>query len=183
MAAGSGALSLPAARLGALVTATDITPAMIERLAERARREGLDVVTRVMDGHALELDDDHFDIAGSQYGVMLFPDLPRALREMKRVTRPGGRVFLVVYGAPTQVEFLGFFMAAMQANVPGFTGLPLDPPPLPFQVADPDRLRQALVAAGLKDVRVETVTQATEFRSGQASVGLDREQQPARDAC
>jgi len=93
VAAGSGALSLPAARLGALVTATDITPAMIERLAERARREGLDVATRVMDGHALELDDDHFDIAGSQYGVMLFPDLPRALREMKRVTRPGGRVF------------------------------------------------------------------------------------------
>jgi len=166
VAAGSGALSLPAARLGALVTATDIAPAMIERLAERARREGLDVATRVMDGHALELDDDHFDIAGSQYGVMLFPDLPRALREMKRVTRPGGRVFLVVYGAPTQVEFLGFFMAAMQANVPGFTGLPLDPPPLPFQVADPALLRQALVAAGLKDVRVETVTQATEFRSG-----------------
>ena len=46
VAAGSGALSLPAARLGALVTATDITPAMIERLAERARREGLDVATR-----------------------------------------------------------------------------------------------------------------------------------------
>ena len=102
VAAGSGALSLPAARLGALVTATDITPAMIERLDERARREGLDIETRVMDGHALELDDDRFDIAGSQYGVMLFPDLPRALREMKRVTAPGGRVFLVVYGAPTR---------------------------------------------------------------------------------
>ena len=166
VAAGSGALSLPAARLGARVTATDITPAMIERLGERARREGLDVETRVMDGHALELDDDSFDIAGSQYGVMLFPDLPRALREMKRVTRPGGRVFLVVYGAPTQVEFLGFFMAAMQATVPGFTGLPLDPPPLPFQVADPELLRQALVDAGLKDVRVDTVTQQMEFRSG-----------------
>ena len=166
VAAGSGALSLPAARLGALVTATDITPAMIERLAERARGEGLEVETRVMDGHALELDDDRFDIAGSQYGVMLFPDLPRALREMKRVTRPGGRVFLVVYGAPTQVEFLGFFMAAMQATVPSFTGLPLDPPPLPFQVADPELLRQALVDAGLKDVHVDTVTQEMEFRSG-----------------
>ena len=127
VAAGSGALSLPAARLGARVLATDITPAMIERLAERAGREGLDVETRVMDGHALELDDDSFDVAGSQYGVMLFPDLPRAVREMKRVTRPGGRVFLVVYGAPTQVEFLGFFMAAMHAAVPGFTGLPRIP--------------------------------------------------------
>ena len=60
---------------------------------------------------------------------------------MKRVTRPGGRVFLVVYGPPTQFEFLGFFMAAIQAAVPGFTGLPLDPPPLPFQVADPALLR------------------------------------------
>ena len=166
VAAGSGALSLPAARLGAHVTATDITPAMLERLGERARREGLDVETRVMDGHALELEDDSFDASGSQYGVMLFPDLPRALREMKRVTRPGGRVFLVVYGAPTQVEFLGFFMAAMQATVPGFAGLPLDPPPLPFQVADPELLRQALVDAGLKDVRVDTVTQQMEFRSG-----------------
>lgn len=167
VAAGSGALSLPAARLGARVTATDIAPAMIERLGERARREGLRVETRVMDGHALELEDDSFDIAGSQYGVMLFPDLPRALREMQRVTRPGGRVFLVVYGPPTQVEFLGFFMAALQATVPGFTGLPLDPPPLPFQVADPGLLRQALVNAGLKDVRVDTVTQQMEFRSGQ----------------
>ncbi len=166
VAAGSGALSLPAARLGAHVTATDITPAMLARLRERARREGLDVETRVMDGHALELDDDRFDIAGSQYGVMLFPDLPRALREMRRVTVPGGRVFLVVYGAPPQVEFLGFFVAAMQEVVPGFTGLPADPPPLPFQVADPELLRRALVDAGLEDVRVETVTQEMEFRSG-----------------
>ena len=166
VAAGSGALSLPAARLGALVTATDITPAMIARLDERARREGLDIETRVMDGHALELDDDRFDIAGSQYGVMLFPDLPSALREMKRVTIPGGRVFLVVYGAPTQVEFLGFFLAAMRATVPSFTGLPLDPPPLAFQVADPELLGQALVDAGLEDVRVDTVTQEMEFRSG-----------------
>ena len=167
VAAGSGALSLPAARLGAHVTATDITPAMLERLARRARREGLDVETRVMDGQTLELDDDRFDVAGSQYGVMLFPDLPRGLREMRRVTRAGGRVFLVVYGAPTQVEFLGFFMAAMQETVPGFTGLPLDPPPLPFQVADPELLRGALVAAGLSDIRVETVIQEVEFRSGE----------------
>lgn len=167
VAAGSGALSIPAARLGAHVVATDLSPTMVERLGARVREEGLQgVETRVMDGHALELEDNTFDMAGSQYGVMLFPDLPCALREMTRVTRPGGRVFLVVYGPPTQVEFLGFFMGAIQATVPGFTGIPLDPLPLPFQVADPELLRRALSEAGLRDIRVETVVQEMEFHSG-----------------
>ena len=79
VAAGSGALSIPAARLGARVLATDISPAMLERLGMRAREEGLGVQTAVMDGHALELDDDSFDLAGSQFGVMLFPDMPRGI--------------------------------------------------------------------------------------------------------
>jgi ubiquinone/menaquinone biosynthesis C-methylase UbiE len=166
VAAGAGGLSLPAARLGAEVLATDISPGMVERLLARARDEGLGVEALVMDGHELELEDDTFDITGSQFGVMLFPDQPRALREMARVTKPGGRVLMVAYGPPTQIEFLGFFMAAVQAVVPGFPGLP-DPPPLEFQAADPEKLRLRLAEAGLKDVRVETVTERLEFESGQ----------------
>jgi ubiquinone/menaquinone biosynthesis C-methylase UbiE len=91
VAAGSGALSIPAARLGAQVLATDISPIMVKRIDARARKEGIvNVEARIMDGHALELEDDTFDISGSQYGVMLFPDLPRALSELARVTKPGG---------------------------------------------------------------------------------------------
>lgn len=166
VAAGAGGLSLPAARLGAQVLATDLSPKMIERLAARARAEGLtDVEVRVMDGHDLELDDDTFDLSGSQFGVMLFPDLPRALGEMARVTKTGGRVLMIVYGPPAQVEFLGFFMGAIQAVVPGFPGLPLDPPPLEFQVADPQKLRAALADAGLTDIRVEATSERLEFPS------------------
>jgi ubiquinone/menaquinone biosynthesis C-methylase UbiE len=167
VAAGSGALAIPAARLGAQVTATDISPVMIDRLAARARREGLNTVdARVMDGHALDLDDDRFDVAASQHGVSLFGDMARAVREMARVTRPGGRVLIVAAGPLPRAEFLTFFFGAVRAVVPGFAGLPTDPPPLPFQVADPDRLRDKLTGAGLTDVRVERDVWDIPARSG-----------------
>jgi ubiquinone/menaquinone biosynthesis C-methylase UbiE len=167
VAAGSGALSLPAARLGARVLATDLAPAMLERLERRARDEGLAVQTRVMDGHALDLEDGSFDLAGSQFGVMLFPDMPQGIRELARVVKPGGRVLMTVYADPRAIEFLGFFVAAVQAAVPSFEGPPMDPLPLPFQLHDPDRLRRELAAAGLERVEVETIAEATEFRSGE----------------
>ena len=167
VAAGSGALSIPAARLGAHVVAADLSPRMIDRLEARARSEGLSTLeARVMDGHALELNDNTFDISASQFGVMLFPDLPRALRELVRVTKSGGRVVMVVYVAPTELDFLNFFIAAMHASIPGFTGIPTDPPPLPFQVADTEKLYRALIDAGLTDVRVENGRETLEFRSG-----------------
>jgi ubiquinone/menaquinone biosynthesis C-methylase UbiE len=168
VAAGTGGLSLPAARLGAQVLATDWSPAMIERFEARVREEGLsNAAGRVMDCHALELPDDHFDVTGSQFGVMLVPEQPRALREMVRVTRPGGRVLVIAYGSPAELEFLQIFIGALTAVAPGFPGLPDDPPPLEFQVSDPDVLRRRLTEAGLKDVRVERMVERPAFASGQ----------------
>jgi ubiquinone/menaquinone biosynthesis C-methylase UbiE len=166
VAAGSGALSIPAARLGARVLATDLSSVMLERLKARVRAEGLELETRVMDAHSLELDDDTFDVSGSQFGVMLLPDTRRGVSELARVTRPGGRVLMTVFGAPERVEFFAFFVGAIQAVVPGFTGPPMDPPPLPFQLQDPGRLRAVLATAGLNEIRVETITEQLEFRSG-----------------
>ena len=166
VAAGSGALSIPAARLGAQVLATDMSPVMLERLKARARKEGLNLETRVMDGHALELEDDTFDVAGSQFGVMLFPDMPRGISELARVAKPGGRVLMTVFGTAQKIEFFGFFVRAIQAAVPGFTGPPMDPPPLPFQLQDPERLRQEFARVGLKDIRVESITENLEYQSG-----------------
>ena len=89
-----------------------------------------------MDGHALDLPDDSFDVVASEFGVMLFPDLPLGLREMRRVTKPRGRVVVVALGSPATIEFLQFFVRAVQAAVPAFTGPPMDPLPLPFQLQD-----------------------------------------------
>jgi ubiquinone/menaquinone biosynthesis C-methylase UbiE len=166
VAAGSGALSIPAARLGAQVLATDLSPVMLELLGARARKEGLNIETRIMDGHALQLDDNSFDMSGSQFGVMLFPNMPKAIREMARVVKPGGRVLIHAYGDPHKIEFLGFLIGAVQSVRPDFNGPPMDPPPLEFQLADRDRLHKELSAAGLKDVKVKTITETTEHKTG-----------------
>lgn len=159
VAAGPGGLGLAAARLGASVLAIDWAPQMVAQFQSRARSEGLtNASARVMDAHALDLEDDHFDVTGSQFGVMLVPDQASALREMVRVTKPGGRVLLVAYGSPGDFEALQFFISALQAVAPDFEGLP-DPPPLDFQVSDPEVLRERLVAAGLRDVEVDTTQQ------------------------
>ena len=168
VAAGPGGLSLPAARLGAQVLATDWSRAMIERFEARVRDEGLSKAEgRVMDCHALDLADESFDIAGSQFGVMLVPDQSRALREMVRVTKRGGRVLVIAYGFPAELEFLQFFIGALKAVAPAFPGLPDDPPPLEFQLSDPEVLGRRLTDAGLKDVRVERTAERPRFSSGQ----------------
>jgi ubiquinone/menaquinone biosynthesis C-methylase UbiE len=167
VAAGSGALAIPAARLGARVTAIDQSCVMLELLVARARREQLNIETQEMDGHALQFADDTFDVAGSQFGVMLFPDMTKAVHEMVRVIKPGGKVLISAYGDPKEIEFLGFLVTAVQSVRPEFNGPPADPPPLEFQLADPDKLGRALIAAGLKDVSVESITETTEHATGQ----------------
>lgn len=157
VAAGTGALAIPAARAGADVVAVDIAPAMIGRLAARARRERLALDARVGDGAALDFDDDAFDAAVSMNGVSVFPDLPRGLRELVRVTRPGGRVLVIAFGRLARAEFIAFFIGAIATALPGFTPPPPDPPMPQFRLSDRARMRAALDDAGLRDVQVDAV--------------------------
>lgn len=168
VAAGSGALALPAARRGAQVVAVDIAPTMVDRLIQRAHDEGLtetEVRALVMDGERLELDDDRFDVSVSLNGVSLFPGLHSGLTEMARVTRTGGTVLVAAFALPQHVEFIGWTIGALKAAVPGFVPLPADPPPLPFRLADPDRFTAELRDAGLRDVAVRQATVDMSFAS------------------
>lgn len=179
VAAGSGALALPAARRGARVVAVDIAPAMVERLASRARADGLDQVRAlVMDGEHLDLDDDAFDVSASLNGVSLFPDLGRGLAEMARVTRPGGTVLVAAFGPPQKAEFIAWTLGALRAAVPGFAGLPTDPPPLPFRLAAPERFAAVLREAGLGEVTVRQAVMDTPFGSATELLDTIRSSHP-----
>lgn len=154
IAAGGGALSIPAARLGADVLAADYSPVMVERLKRKAQEHGLsNLEARVMDGTALELDDESFDMACSQWGIMLFPNRHQGLLEMARVTRQGGKGVMVVFGPLSEVSIFSIFFQALRMAAPSFT--PPQNSPL-FSLQNPDDLRREMEEAGFSDVRVES---------------------------
>ncbi|GAA5123520.1 class I SAM-dependent methyltransferase [Haloechinothrix salitolerans] len=163
--AGSGALAIPAARRGADVLAVDLAPTMIDRLNERAR-ELPNLRGQVMDGEHLDLAENTFDVSGSINGVTLFPHVDVGIAEMARVTKPGGKVALIGFAhGVARAEFVAFLFAAVRTAVPDAVLPPTDPPPLPFQLADPRTLRTKLIDAGLADVSVEVTTWDIEVRS------------------
>lgn len=126
VAAGPGTFSLPAARAGARVLATDFSAGMVQRLDARLREEGLDVAgseARVMDGQALDLPDAGFDAAFSIFGVMLFPDYAAGLREMHRVVRPGGRVVVASWLSDTGAGPMALFSEAYRSTFPDREGV------------------------------------------------------------
>ena len=92
VAAGNGNATLAAARRGCAVTSTDYVAGLLERGADRARAERLDVRFQVADVEALPFDAASFEAVVSTFGVMFAPDHARSAAEMARVCRPGGRV-------------------------------------------------------------------------------------------
>ena len=101
VAAGTGESTLMAARrVGpkGYVLAADRSASMLNVAAEAARKEGLtNVETRVMDAESLTLDSDSFDAVMSRSALMLFPNPVKALTEMRRIVRPGGKVSVIVF--------------------------------------------------------------------------------------
>lgn len=94
VAAGNGNASLAAARRGCKVTSTDYVGALLERGAERARADHLDVEFQTADAENLPFANASFDVVLSTFGVMFTPDQTKAAAELLRVCRPGGRIGL-----------------------------------------------------------------------------------------
>ena len=93
---GTGDLAIAAEREGGFVTGLDFSPAMLER----ARRKSETIEWIEGDLLALPFDDGSFDAATVGFGVRNVADLDAALRELRRVLRPGGRLAILEITQP-----------------------------------------------------------------------------------
>ncbi len=90
------------------ITAIDLSPEMLNVARKRADRLDLDSAFYVMDAEALDFPDSSFDTVVSTLSTCTFPDPIKALREMARVCRPGGKVLLLEHGRSSHPRLARF---------------------------------------------------------------------------
>ncbi|MEX0993201.1 MAG: class I SAM-dependent methyltransferase [Solirubrobacterales bacterium] len=95
VAAGTGNASIPAARAGADVTASDLTPELFEAGRRRAEAEGVALEWVEADAEHLPFEDESFDVVMSSIGAMFAPHHQDVANELVRVCRPGGTIGLL----------------------------------------------------------------------------------------
>ncbi|MEA2311071.1 MAG: hypothetical protein QOE28_1039 [Solirubrobacteraceae bacterium] len=95
VAAGTGNASIPAARAGAIVTASDLTPELLEAGARRPEAAGLAIEWARADAEQLPFEDGGYDVVMSSIGAMFAPRHQAVADELVRVTRPGGTLGLL----------------------------------------------------------------------------------------
>ena len=145
-----------AAGPGGRVVASDISPAMLAAASARPQDpESAPIEYRQWPASAIDADDDSFDVVLCQQGLQFFPDRATAVAEMRRVLRPGGSTVISTWAAEHPLGLFGPMMdAARETGVPEpFPGA-FDAGSYCLGAAD---LAALLRAAGLGDVRVETV--------------------------
>ena len=159
VAAGAGQQSLMAAqRVGASgrVLATDISPDILDYALENARIEGLEnLETLEADGEDMDLPLGSFDAAISRVGLIYFPDQQKALANIIRALKPGGRFAAIVYSTP---EKNGFFSKPVsiireRAKLPP----PIPGQPGPFSLGAPGTLSATLKQAGFRNIEERVI--------------------------
>jgi len=113
VACGTGLVSFEAARTvgpDGRVLGIDLSDGMVAAARQRpARQQVPNIAFARMDAEALALPDASFDIALCTLGLMYMPEPEQALREMRRVLRPGGRLVLAVWGERSRCGWSALF--------------------------------------------------------------------------
>ena len=177
VAAGAGQQTLVAAqRVGpsGRVLATDISPDILDYTMENARIQGLhNVETLEADGEDLDVVPDNYDAAISRVGLIYFPDQQRALANIMRALRPGGRFAAIVYSTP---ENNGFFSKPVsiirdRAQLPP----PAASQPGPFSLGPPGALASVLEKAGFREIEEKVISAPVALPTAADCLRFERE--------
>ena len=137
---GGGGASILASAFGARVSGIDAAPELVALAAEREPTGEY----RVGEMENLPYEDDRFDAVFAANAVQYAEDRVAAVRELKRVCTPGGRIVAALFGPPEKVEFRAVFQAVRDA-------MPEPPPGAgPFELSAPSVLEGLFQEAGLQ---------------------------------
>ena len=155
LAAGPGLLARDAARRvlpDGWVLASDIAESMLAEGQRRAAQEGLpDLLAAACDAEHLAFADGSFDAALLGLGLFIFPDPGKALAELHRVIRPGGRIALSVWSPREEVPLI----ARAQDCIARLLPAPKVPRPSVFRLGTAEALGALLQAAGFSRIHLE----------------------------
>lgn len=150
------------------VVGVDLNDGMIET----AGRAEPDIEWCVAPAESLPFETAHFDRVISQFALMFFSDREKALEEMWRVTKPGGRLTVAVWD--TLENTPGYAaMTALDASL--FGQEVADELVAPYSLGDKDELRALFAGAGIPGVSITTHSGMAVFPSIKAWVALDVE--------
>src|SRR6478672_1683097 len=124
LATGAGDVAFHATRAGAVVTASDLSPTLVETAQRRAAELGLDLTLEVADCQNLPYADASFDVVSSSVGVIFAPDHERVAHELARVCRPGGRVGLTAWRKESGIGEMFTAMSPFMPTPPAGAGSP-----------------------------------------------------------
>jgi demethylmenaquinone methyltransferase/2-methoxy-6-polyprenyl-1,4-benzoquinol methylase len=126
LATGTGDLALEFKRqLGpkSAVLGTDFNAEMLRTAPDKARERGLDVKFEQADATQLVYPDNQFDIVSISYGIRNVDDTGRAVREIHRVLKPGGRFMILETGHATNPLLHGLFRVYFKHIMPRLASL------------------------------------------------------------
>lgn len=162
VASGPGYVAAAAAARGASVVGVDFAAAMVAD----AKRRCPGIEFREGDAEALPFPDQSFDAVTMNFGMLHLAQPDKALREARRVLRPGGRFAFTVWAKPDEARGFGIVLGAIEKH--GTTNVPIPPGPPFFRFSDPAETKRALGEAGFAKPDVRTVRQTWRLPSREA---------------
>ena len=169
IACGSGVLARAALKCtgnSGRVVGLDPAPGMIAA----AKEVEPDIEWVLGSAEDLPFSDGSFDNVVSQFGMMFFQDRLKAVSEMHRVTRPGGKLAVAVWHAVDQNPAYRDIASLLEQHV---SPTAADTVRVPFCLGDPDQVTQLLSHAGFDDIAFETKSERAEFPNPRTMVEVE----------